>query len=146
MSNSAAIHESLRTEAKKPLDANINRKFGYVFAVFFLLLGVLAIYKGKPTYVRHFSFSFAFAILALTVPRVLAPLRRLWMTFGDSMHMIMSPILMGVIFFCIISPLGFFFRIFGSKSIPLAFDKSAKSYWTLREPGEQGHERLRRLH
>lgn len=125
-----------------------DRSFGLVFAVVFLLLGLVSAYsawKGEnvltllPDWLVLGLFwwamglSFLFGLLALIAPGVLNPLNHLWTLFGALLHAIMSPVILAVLFYLVFMPIGLALRLVG-KELLSAPDKSAASYWIQREP------------
>jgi len=70
----------------------------------------------------------------LTIPKVLAPLNKLWMKFGLLLHSIVNPLVMGLLFFLTITPIALFFRASGKDQLRLKLDPAARSYWIVREP------------
>jgi hypothetical protein len=75
-----------------------------------------------------------FALLALAVPRVLAPANRAWMKFGLLLHAVVSPIALSILFFGVVTPTGLLLRLMGKDLLRLRTDTSAKSYWIERIP------------
>ena len=75
-----------------------------------------------------------FGALALTAPRLLGPPNRIWFVFGLALHKIVSPLVMGLLFFLTVTPTGLLMRVFGKKPLQLDFDREAASYWIEREP------------
>jgi Saxitoxin biosynthesis operon protein SxtJ len=90
-----------------------DRSFGLVFAGLFALLGTLSLYQGGTRWYYWFPLAALFGVLAYTAPRVLAPLNRLWAKFGHLLHVAISPILLGIVFYLCISPIGFLMRLTG---------------------------------
>jgi len=112
-----------------------NRSFGLVFAGVFLLLALSSYYFGRhERWPFWFGLSIVFAIVAYVAPKILGPLNRWWTKFGLLLHAIVSPIILGFIFFGCIVPIGFLMRQFGNDPLRRRFQPGAKSYWLLREP------------
>jgi len=74
---------------------------------------------------------FAVAMLA---PTLLAPLNRLWTRFGLLLHRIVSPVVLGIMFFLVVTPMGLLMRAFGKDPLRLRFEKDLPSYWINRNP------------
>ena len=105
-----------------------NRSFGWTFAVIFLLIGFFAhpwLFVAAAT---------AMALVTLTRAHWLEPLNRAWMKLGMAMHMVVSPVVMGIMFFGMFTPMGWVMRRFGWDAMKRAYDPAAKSYWTRRDP------------
>ena len=111
-----------------------DRSFGIVFAVVFALIGLWPFLFGGM--VRWWSLAIAavFAVLAAIRPELLAPLNRLWTKLGLLLNSIVSPIVMGLLFYLIITPFALFMRLTGKDLLHLKHDPKAQSYWILREP------------
>ena len=75
-----------------------------------------------------------FLLVALGFPSILAPLNRLWLRFGLLLHRIVSPLVLGIMFFLVITPMGLLMRAFGKDLLRLKFDRAAASYWIERTP------------
>jgi hypothetical protein len=75
-----------------------------------------------------------FFLAALAVPRVLEPLSRLWFWFGSVLHACISPIIMGLMFFTTVTPIGLVRRLLGQNPLQLRFDRDAVTYWIERHP------------
>lgn len=129
-----ATHESFdrADDVKLPSE----RSFGLVFAAFFAIVAcapLLHDFSGGPRW-----WSGALALLFLlcgffwTAP--LKPLNRLWSRFGMLLHAVVSPLVMGVMFFLVIAPIGFLMKLFGQDPLRLRLDRSARSYWIMRAP------------
>ena len=111
-----------------------NRKFGLffagVFTVAFLYFSIEGVFSVAWVFAGLAIF---FAALALTKPDALLPLNKLWMRLGLLLGLIVSPIVLGAIFFVLFTPMGFLIRILGRDELRLQA-KSADSYWKVREP------------
>lgn len=119
-----------------------DRSFGYVFAAVFALIGVWpAIALGWPlrvdlTALRWWALviSALFFSIASVRPALLHPLNRLWFQFGIVLSKVMTPIVMGVLFVLTVMPVAVIMRLRGRDLLRLKFDRTAKSYWIMREP------------
>jgi hypothetical protein len=111
-----------------------NRGFGLVFAAFFALLGGLSLYEHGSRWPIWFGLAAVFAAAALLVPHLLAPLNRIWAKFGLLLHAVVSPLILGILFFLCITPIGFLMRLSGKDPLRLKLDPDATSYWLPRQP------------
>ena len=105
-----------------------NRSFGIVFFVVFLLIALYPLtYEGE---IRIWSLiiSIIFLILGLLNSKILAPLNKIWFKFGILLGKIVSPLIMGIIFFLVVTPIGFIMRLLGKDVLNLKYNKN-KSYW-----------------
>ncbi len=105
-----------------------NRNFGVVFFFVFLLIALYPLtYSGGITK-WSIAISLIFLILGLLNSKILTPLNKLWFKFGIILGKIISPLVMGIIFFLVVTPIGLTMRILGKDLLNLKFNKN-KSYW-----------------
>jgi hypothetical protein len=111
-----------------------NEKFGWVFAAVFVLAGGLNVWNQNPRWaIALFLLAAVFAVLTLFMPTALAPLNRLWYQLGLLLGRIVSPIVLGLIFFVVITPVGLVTRLWGRDELGLK-KRQVTSYWINREP------------
>jgi hypothetical protein len=106
-----------------------NKKFGSFFTVIFLLVGMYSFYL-DISFIAYLSLSISacFLIISLTKSKLLYPLNKAWMSLGFLLGKIINPIIMGLIFFGIFTPISLFFKVFGRDELALKLKKK-KSYW-----------------
>jgi hypothetical protein len=111
------------------------RKFGVLFAVIFTLLAAYAVYSGWRPVLTMASIvaALAFGITAFVAPQILAPLNRLWFELGILLGKIVSPIVLGIIFFGLITPVGIITRLCGRDELRLR-RRVTTTYWVERAP------------
>ena len=105
-----------------------NRSFGIVFFVVFFLIALYPLINNEDIRIWSLVISLIFLILGLINSRILNPLNKLWFKFGILLGKIVSPIIMGIIFFLVVTPIGFIMRILGKDVLNLKFNAN-KSYW-----------------
>tara|TARA_B100000941_G_scaffold225112_1_gene167356 strand:- start:1 stop:384 length:384 start_codon:yes stop_codon:yes gene_type:complete len=105
-----------------------NRGFGIVFFVVFLLIAIYPLLKGSDLRIWSLIISFIFLALGLTKSNLLTPLNKLWFKFGLFLGKIISPLIMGFIFFVVVTPIGIIMRLLGKDLLNLKYNKK-KSYW-----------------
>lgn len=110
------------------------RSFGLVFTAAFALIALLPMIKGGEPRLWAGAVAVVFLVLALAAPGLLRPLNRVWFLFGLALHKIVSPLVMGALFFLVISPIGLVMRASGKDPLHRRFDKDADSYWIHRAP------------
>ena len=120
-----------RNEATK---SSSDRAFGCVFAAFFALIAVLSLASGGSHWPWWLALAVLFALIVLVRPAMLAPLNRLWTRVGIFLGAIISPIVLAIVFFLFISPIGWLMRLTGKDPLRLRFEPDADSYWIRREP------------
>ena len=105
-----------------------NRSFGIVFFVVFLLLALYPLTYGGEIRIWSLILSIIFLILGLLNSKILAPLNKIWFKFGMLLGKIVSPLIMGIIFFLVVTPIGLIMRLLGKDVLNLKYNKN-KSYW-----------------
>ncbi len=105
-----------------------NRSFGIVFFIVFLIITLYPLTNDNDVRLWSLIISIFFLILGLTNSSILTPLNKLWFKFGIFLGKVVSPIIMGIIFFLVVTPIGFIMRLLGKDLINLKFN-SSKSYW-----------------
>ena len=112
-----------------------NRSFGLVFFIVFFLIGIYPIINGGDIRVWSFLVSVIFLILGVLNSKVLTPLNNLWFKFGIFLGKIISPFVMAIIFFLVVTPIGLFIRAIGKDILNLKFNNN--SYW-IEKKGPKG--------
>ena len=110
------------------LKISSNRSFGIVFFIVFLIIAMYPLIDNGDLRIWSLTISLIFFILGVINSKLLTPLNKLWFKFGIFLGRFISPIIMGVIFFVVVTPIGFLLRIFGKDVLNLKYDNS-KSYW-----------------
>jgi TRAP-type mannitol/chloroaromatic compound transport system permease small subunit len=105
-----------------------NRSFGIVFFIVFLLIGTYPLLNNDHVRIWSLIISIVFLILGLLNSKILFPLNKIWFKFGILLGKIISPLIMGLIFFVVVTPIGLLMRLFNKDLLNLKFNKS-KSYW-----------------
>ena len=105
-----------------------NRSFGLVFFIVFLIISIYPLSKAEE--LKHWSLvvSFVFLFLGLLNSKLLNPLNKIWFKFGIIIGKIVSPFVMGVVFFLVVTPTSILLRLLGKDLLNLKKNKS-KSYW-----------------
>ena len=105
-----------------------NRSFGIVFFIVFLLIATYPLLKGNDVRVWSLLISFGFLILGLMNSKILSPLNKLWFKFGLILGKIISPLIMGIIFFVVVTPIGVVMRILKKDLLNLKYNQK-ETYW-----------------
>ena len=105
-----------------------NKSFGIVFFVVFLLIAIYPLINNGELRIWSSIIAIIFLILGLINSKVLTPLNKLWFKFGLLLGKIVSPLIMGIIFFLVVTPTGLIMRIIGKDLLNLKFNNK-KSYW-----------------
>jgi Saxitoxin biosynthesis operon protein SxtJ len=118
----------------KPLPLPSNRSFGWTFSGIFLAVGVYGLWRGGA--VLSWLLVAAVVMAAVTVTREawLTPLNRAWMRLGELLGRVVNPLVLGLIFFGVFTPVGLVMRIWGRDAMARRFKPDLKSYWLERDP------------
>ncbi len=105
-----------------------NRSFGIVFFIVFLLIALYPLTYNAEVRGWSVIISLLFLVLGLLNSNILNPLNKLWFKFGIFLGKIISPLIMGIIFFLVVTPIGFIMRLLGKDILNLKYNEN-KSYW-----------------
>ena len=106
-----------------------NRSFGIVFFIVFLFIALYPITYSEDIRIWSLIISFIFIILGLLNSKILTPLNKLWFKFGVILGKIISPIIMGIIFFLVVTPIGLIMKVLGKDLLRLKYNKKDNTYW-----------------
>ncbi len=105
-----------------------NRSFGIVFFIVFLLISTYPLINNENIRIWSLVISLIFLVLGIINANILSPLNKLWFKFGIFLGKIISPIIMGIIFFLVVTPIGLIMRLIGKDVLNLKYSNN-KSYW-----------------
>jgi hypothetical protein len=125
-------HESFERDER--IAGSSDRAFGLVFAAVFAIIAFLPIVFGGSVRLWSLILAAAFVAVALARPALLAPLNHLWLKLGLLLHRVVSPVVLGIMFFLVVTPIGLLMRAFGKDPLRLKRDPTTTSYWIPREP------------
>ena len=112
----------------KNIKISSNRSFGIVFFIFFLIVSIFPLFKDEDIRIWAVIVAIIFLILGLLNSSVLSPLNKIWFKFGILLGNFISPIIMGLVFFTVLTPTAFIVRAFGKDLLNLK-KNNKKSYW-----------------
>ena len=117
---------------KSKIKISSNRNFGLVFFIVFLIVSIWPLTYDEPVRIWFAIISSIFLILGLMNSKLLTPLNKLWFKFGMILGAIVSPVVMGVVFFLVVTPIGLIMKIMGKDILNKKYDKKKKTYWISR--------------
>ena len=126
------MHEDLDKEEEVKVSSD--RSFGIVFTLVFLAVGVWVVSEDQSKGWLFFVSAALFLVAAIVRPSILGPLNRAWAKFGLLLGQVFSPLLLGVVFFLVVTPISIILRLWGKDSLYLKFKPDLKSYWINRSP------------
>jgi len=112
----------------KDIKISSNRSFGLVFFVLFLVIGLWPLINNNEIKIWSIAISVVFLVLGLLNSKLLLPLNKLWFKFGLLLGKIISPLVMGIIFFLVVTPIGYLMRMLKKDLLNLKLNDE-KSYW-----------------
>ena len=110
-----------------------NRSFGLIFFVVFLTISLWPLASEGSIRIWSVIISAVFLILGLINSKLLTPLNVLWFKFGMILGAIISPIVMEIVFFLVVTPIGLILRIMGKDLLNKKCDKEKETYWIKRD-------------
>ena len=110
-----------------------NRSFGILFFLVFLILSLWPLKSGNNLNFYFFVISVIFLILGALNSKLLSPLNKAWIKFGEILGLIIAPIVMGLVYFVILTPVSLIVRLFGKDLLGLKFINENETYWIKRK-------------
>ena len=117
---------------KSKIKTSSNRNFGLVFFIVFLILGFWPIINGGEIRIWLVVISLIFLVLGMMKSKLLTTLNIIWFKFGMILGAIVAPVVMGAVFFLVVTPIGIVMIIMGKDLINKKYDKKKKTYWITR--------------
>ena len=126
------LHEDYqpRTPEKQATD----RSFGFVFTAFFAIWALLPLWRGRPLRLWALPVSAAFLVVTLVRPSLLHAANRLWTRLGLLLGKVVSPLITGLLFYGVVTPMGLLARLVGKDLLHLRWSPQQPSYWIDRRP------------
>ena len=141
MSDRLGFHEDFGRSG--PIKRASNRATGFVFAAVFAIIALWPLWTSGAIREWALIIAAALAVVTLAIPRALGPLNRAWQGLGVVLHRVVSPLVMGLLFYLTVTPTGLLMRLFGKDPLRLRLDPEAKSYWIERRPPGPAPETMR---
>ncbi len=126
------MHESL--EHKDDVEIGSEKSFGLVFASVFIIISLWPLIHGMPPRWWAIAVSVVFLAAAFFAKPLLKPLNILWFKFGLLLYKIVNPIVMGILYYLTIVPMGLVMKAIGKDPLNRRFNPDATTYWIEREP------------
>ena len=111
---------------------NSNKSFGALFFIVFLLIALWPLFKGDSLRIWSLLIAIIFLVLGLLNSKILNPFKKIWIKFGEILGKVIAPLVLSIVYFIVITPIGLFLRIFGKDLLGIKFLKK-KSYWIKRD-------------
>ncbi len=113
----------------KNIKISSNRSFGLVFFALFLIISLWPLINDAEIRIWSLIISIVFLLLGLFNSKILTPLNKLWFKFGIILGKFVAPIVMGIVFFLVVTPTGIIMRLTGKNLLGLKKDIKKDTYW-----------------
>ena len=117
----------------KKIEKSTNRSFGLVFFIVFLIIGLWPLANGGSVRFWSLIIALIFLFLGILNSKILTPLNVLWSKFGELLGIVIAPIVMGIIFFLVVTPTGLIMKMLGKDLLRNKFQINNESYWIKKE-------------
>ena len=118
---------------KVPIKISSNRSFGFLFFVVFFVISLWPLKSQGDLRIWTLVLSLLFLILGVLNSKLLTPFNKLWFKFGILLGSIVSPIVMGIVFFIVVTPVGLIMRFLGKDLLRINKSKPVSTYWINRD-------------
>ncbi len=118
------------------------RTFGLVWAALFAVLGAWPLVSGEPPRVLLLAAALVLTVISVVAPRLLAPLNIAWHRLGLALHRIVSPVVLGALFYVVVTPMGVAMRL-ANKNLLQRRKPERSTYWEARDPAGPGRGSMR---
>lgn len=105
------------------------REFGLTIGIILAILGSIALWRGRQIYPYFLGTGFSFIISGLAIPAILKPLQKMWMSFSIIIGFFVSRLILSILFYAVLTPIGLIMRLFGKDVLDQRIDKTCRSYW-----------------
>ena len=116
------------------------RKFGITIGLFLMILAGFLFWRGRESFEIFLISGLVLLVLGLTIPVVLKPIYWIWMVLAVILGWIMTRVILTLLFYMVLTPIGVFGRLSGSRFLDLNWDKSENTYWNYRATKQQDNE------
>lgn len=121
-------------ESSHEIQGPSDRSFGVVFTLFFAAVGLVPLRHGNSARWWALALALMFLVVTWLRPALLHTLNVLWMKLSLLLNRIITPVVMALLFYVAVTPLGFLRRLLGNDPLRLKFDPESKTYWQSRQP------------
>lgn len=109
------------------------RKFGITIGIALIVLAGFLYWRGRESFEIFLISGLVLSVLGLVLPVILKPVYWVWMLLSIILGWIMTRVILSLLFYIVITPIGFFSRLFGNRFLDLKWDKSRDTYWNHRD-------------
>jgi hypothetical protein len=112
------------------------KKFGLTVGIILLLIAALLFWKQKPSFLYFFPVGLFLVLAGILTPTLLRPLNKVWMIFSVLLGWVMTRVILSVLYYIILTPIGIIAKIFGKEFLDMKIEKKRVSYWEKRKKTE----------
>lgn len=109
------------------------KKFGITVGLIVGLIGIVLLFRGKTVYIYFVISALLLILPAIVFPKILLPIQKAWMTLAVILGWVMTRVILSILFYIIVTPIGVISRVFGKQFLEIKSDRSQHSYWHPRE-------------
>jgi len=109
------------------------RKFGITVGIILLIIAGLLFWEGKESFQLFLTVGVVLCVVGIAIPIILKPIYWIWMIFATILGWIMTRVILSLLFFIILTPIGLISRLFGKQFLELKYNKNLNTYWNYRE-------------
>ena len=128
----------------RAVEMGSDRSFGLVFAAVFTIVALFPLKDGGEPRLWAAVIAGLFLLVSFVYPKALKPLNKLWFLVGMALHHVVTPLVMGLLFFVTVTPIALIMRARGKDPLRLARDDACASYWIIRTPPGPAPDSMRR--
>ena len=115
-------------------------EFGLTIGAILVILGGVAVWRGKGVYPYFLGCGLVLIIAGIALPQILKWPQKIWMGFAVILGFFMSRLVLSILFYAVITPIGMIMRLFGKDILDQRIDKTATSYWKARDDARKTKE------
>jgi hypothetical protein len=116
-------------DKKERIRSGSDRNFGITFSIFFLIIALLPLIKNLPIRVGPIYLSILFALISVLKPKLFKYLNIFWYRLGNLLNVVISPIILAILFYLIITPMGIFLKLVKKDILNLKLSSQKETYW-----------------
>ena len=110
-----------------------NKSFGILFFIIFLLIALWPLINSQSIRLWALGIASIFLVLGIINSKILTPVKKSWIKFGEILGLIIAPMVMALVYFIFLTPISLILRLFGKDLLGIKVNKKIDSYWIKRK-------------